>query len=87
MDELLFFTGSECVHCNEMKPLVEKLKREESINLKEIEVWHNAANARFMESIDKGFCGGVPFFVNTKTGKKICGAVDYEALKKWATGK
>ena len=37
--------------------------------------------------IDKGRCGGVPFFYNKKTGKFICGAADYDGLKKWAIGK
>ena len=86
-DELLFFTGRECPHCNDMKPLIQKLEKEEKVNLKEIEVWHNAANAKMMEKYDRGFCGGVPFFFNTKTGQWICGAVDYEKLKKWALGK
>lgn len=86
-DELLFFTGRECVHCNEMKPLVERLEKEEGIKLKEIEVWHNAKNAALMEQYDKNYCGGVPFYFNTKTGKWICGSTSYENLKKWATGK
>ncbi|MBI2547329.1 MAG: hypothetical protein HYW23_02675 [Candidatus Aenigmarchaeota archaeon] len=87
MEELLFFTGRECPHCNDMKPLVQKLEKEEGVRLKEIEVWHNAANAKMMEQYDKNYCGGVPFFINTKTGKWICGSTDYESLKKWALGK
>lgn len=86
-DELLEFYGIECIHCHEMRPLVEKMEKELNVKVKRIEVWHNATNARFMEGLDKGYCGGVPFFVNMKTGKKICGAVDYETLKKWALGK
>lgn len=86
-DELLEFYGVECVHCNEMRPLVEKLEKVEGVKIKRIEVWHNAANAQLMEKYDRGFCGGVPFFFNTKTGQWICGAVDYEKLKKWALGK
>ena len=38
-----------------------------------------------MREYDKGYCGGVPFFFNKKTGKWLCGEVDYERLKKWAT--
>jgi len=37
-----------------------------------------------MREYDKGYCGGVPFFFNKKTGKWICGSADYERLKKWA---
>ena len=92
MSELLFFTGLECVHCNEMKPLIRRLEKEEGIKLREIEVWHNAQNVRIMQNYDKNekgniFCGGVPFLVNEKTGKKICGAVGYDKLKAWALGK
>lgn len=86
-DELLEFYGTECIHCNDMRPLVEKLEKEEKIKIKRIEVWHNATNAKLMEKYDKDFCGGVPFFFNTKTGQWICGSVSYENLKKWALSK
>jgi len=82
---LLEFYGSECIHCNEMKPLVERLKKEKKVNIVKLEVWHDSKNAKLMESLDKGFCGGVPFFFNEKTGAKICGAVPYEKLKEWAS--
>ena len=86
-DELLKFTGKECPHCNDMNPLDEILEKELKVKIKSIEVWHNAANAKLMEKYDRGFCGGVPFYFNTKTGQWICGAVPYETLKKWALGK
>ena len=67
-----------------MAPLVERLEEEESINIAKLEVWHNEVNAKRMKEYDKGYCGGVPFFFNQKTGKWICGEADYERLKKWA---
>ena len=84
---LIEFYGTECVHCNEMKPLIEKLEREKKVRLTKLEVWHNAANAKILEKYDQGVCGGVPFFFNTKTNKAICGSTSYENLKKWALGK
>lgn len=84
---LLEFYGTECVHCNEMKPLVERLEKEKKIKVQRIEVWHNAANAKILDQYDQGICGGVPFFYNKKTNKAICGATSYENLKKWALGK
>lgn len=87
MKELLYFTGRECVHCIVMAPLIEKLEKEEKVKLKRIEVWHNEANARLMQQIDRGFCGGVPFFFNIRTGKWICGSTSYDRLKEWALGK
>ncbi len=86
-DELLKFYGTECPHCHDMDPLDEKMEKELKVKLKRIEVWHNSKNAQMMENYDRGFCGGVPFYFNTKTGQWICGAVDYDTLKRWASGK
>lgn len=87
MSDLIEFYGTECTHCNAMKPLVAKLEQELGMKVDKFEVWHNEENARKMEGIDNGECGGVPFFVNMKSGAKICGAVGYDKLKSWATGK
>ena len=84
---LLFFYGTECPHCHDMFPAVEQLESEEKLKVTRLDVWHNSKNAAILEKYDQGFCGGVPFFFNTKTQKWICGAVDYETFKKWATGK
>jgi hypothetical protein len=67
-----------------MDPLVERLENEERVKIAKLEVWHNEANAKLMREYDKGYCGGVPFYFNKKTGKWICGSADYERLKKWA---
>ena len=67
-----------------MDPLVERLEDEESVKVARLEVWHNEANAKLMKDYHKGYCGGVSFFFNKKTGKWICGSADYEGLKKWA---
>ena len=89
---LLMFTGAECVHCKESYPLVEKLQKEMKVKVDTIEVWHNAENAAWHDSLDKNadgsiFCGGVPFFYNEKTGAKICGTPDYSQLKAWSAAK
>jgi hypothetical protein len=67
-----------------MNPLVERLEDEADVKIEQLEVWHNEANAKLMKQYDKDYCGGVPFFFNKKSGKWICGSVDYERLKKWA---
>ena len=84
MSYLLEFYGEECPNCVDMEPLVEKLEKELSIKVKKYEIWHNEENSKLMDKYDKNFCGGVPFFYNTKTNKWICGSTDYEKLKKWA---
>ncbi|MAG47884.1 hypothetical protein CL617_04725 [archaeon] len=86
-NELVEYYGTACPHCVEMAPLIEKLEKEEKIKIKKLEVWHNAANAKKFQEADNGFCGGVPFFINTKTGKKVCGSMTYAKLKAWAQGK
>ena len=86
--DLLEFYGTECVHCKEMEPLIERLRQEEKIELTRFEVWHNMKNAELLQQIDDGSkCGGVPFFFNRKTGKWICGSTSYEKLLLWAKGK
>ena len=82
--DLLMFYGTECEHCHEMDPLVTRLEKEEGVTVTRLETWHNAENKKLLESYDRDFCGGVPFFFNTKSGKWLCGAAEYEELKAWA---
>lgn len=86
-NRLLQFFGTECIHCHEMDPLVEQLEKELNLTLTKLECWHNDENARLLQKLDQGRCGGVPFFYNEKTGKFICGSTSYEKLKAWALGK
>ncbi|HIG98924.1 TPA: hypothetical protein HA231_05905 [Candidatus Woesearchaeota archaeon] len=82
--QLLMFTGTECAHCHEMTPLVDKLEMEIKARVERLEVWHNAENMAFLKKLDDGRCGGIPFFYNQKSGKWICGNVKYEKLREWA---
>ena len=89
-NRLVMFSGTECVHCKEMDPILGQLEKE-GIHIEHVEVWHNAQNAAFLESIDKNpdgsvFCGGIPLFYNEKTGKKLCGNQKIEKLRSWAKG-
>jgi thiol-disulfide isomerase/thioredoxin len=91
-DRLIEFYGTECVHCKEMKPIIEKVEKELGVKITRLEVWHNSENAKLLQQYDKDengneFCGGIPFFYNEKTGKKICGNTSFEKLKDWAKGK
>jgi thiol-disulfide isomerase/thioredoxin len=85
MTDLLMFYGTECKHCHEMFPLIEKLDKEEKLKIKKIEIWHNSKNKKIYDKYNKGMkCTGVPFFFNKKTKKNICGSVPYKELKEWA---
>ncbi len=83
---LLEFYGETCPHCVTMKSLVEQLKKEEGIEVEQLEVWNSEKNAKKQEEYDTGLCGGVPFFYNTETKEHLCGGVPYKDLKKWACG-
>ena len=91
-NRLIEFYGTECPHCMEMESIVARLEKELKVKVTKFEIWHNSQNAKLMQQFDKDgkgrqFCGGVPFFYNEKTGKKICGSTEFEELKAWAEGK
>lgn len=85
---LLFFYGNDCPHCVKVDKIVDKLIKE-GFDIKKLEVWDNKENDKFLISLDKGEdeCGGVPFFYNENSAKKLCGEVTYEEMKNWAEGK
>jgi rubrerythrin len=83
---LLMFSGTECMHCKDMYPLVEQLEKEEGLKIEVLESWHNEENAKLLEELDQGRCGGLPFFYNRTTQQFICGNCEYEELKAWAKG-
>lgn len=83
---LIEFYGNSCPHCEKMKPLVDDLKKE-GIEVEELEVWENEENEKRMVELDKGLCGGVPFFINTETKSFLCGEATYDELRAWAAGK
>lgn len=84
--DLIEFMGTECEVCHEMAPVIERLEKEEGIKLTRYEIWHNEDNKQLFMEMDQGKCGGIPLFVNKKTGKTICGAASYEDFKAWAKG-
>lgn len=86
MSHLLEFYGTECVHCKQVEPLLERLEDELGVTVTRLEVWHNQEHAALWKKYDQGRCGGVPFFYNTRTQKWLCGTPSYEALRAWAQG-
>lgn len=83
---LLEFYGETCPHCVEMRPMVEKLEQELGVTVEKYEVWNNEENAKKLEEIDRGLCGGVPFFYNTENKKFICGACGEDEMWAWMKG-
>ena len=91
MNTLIMFHGQECPHCQRMFPLVDQLEQETGLTVERLEVWHNDKNADLMRSkkdVITPHCGGqlrVPTFLNSETSEVICGEVEYNKLKSWAT--
>lgn len=84
------FIGTECPHCESMRPLLAKLTFDTGLVIEERDTWKNKSDYRLMENYqevvgDKD-CDGIPFFYNTKTDGYLCGEVNYKTLKKWAEG-
>jgi hypothetical protein len=85
-EHLLFFYGKDCTHCKKIEDALARLEKEEGIKATWLETWANAENEQKMEKLDKMGCGGVPFLINTKTKKSICGEATYSEIKLWAEG-
>jgi len=85
MNNLIFFYGDECPHCIKMELLIDKLEKE-GVTIEKLEVWNNEENMKKLEDMDKEPCGGVPFFINTKTNKTICGEGTIDEIRSWAKG-
>lgn len=83
---LLEFYGDTCPHCVEMKPLVDSVEKALGVTIERLEVWNDEANAKRLEEIDDGLCGGVPFFYNEEAKTFICGSSDEETVTRWAKG-
>jgi hypothetical protein len=86
--DLLFFYGLDCPHCLEAERAIDDLILE-GFEIEKLEIWHNEENDKLMEELDVGenACNGIPFFLNKKTGQRICGDAPYQEIKKWAEGK
>jgi thiol-disulfide isomerase/thioredoxin len=84
---IIEFYGRECPHCHKMRPLLDKLEKA-GYEIEHYEIWHSPENRRDKYvPMEKGRCGGVPFYVNPKTDEWICGETTFGELKALADGK
>ena len=67
-----------------MEPLKEQLKEELGVQIRTFEVWYDSKNLELLQRLDRGRCGGVPFFYNKRSRRYICGATTYANLRAWA---
>lgn len=82
---LIKFYGETCAFCKQMESLDAKLEKELGVKLERLEVWNNEQNREKMLGYHS-VCQGVPMYINEETKVVLCGAVDYEILKRWAKG-
>ena len=81
---LIQFKGKGDDYCSQMEPLKEQLKEELGVEIRCFEVWYDSKNLELMQRLDRGRCGGVPFFYNKRSRRYICGATTYANLRAWA---
>ena len=86
---LYFFHGDGCPHCAEEQiDLIEDLRKDTSINVEEIEVWHDSENKKLLDKVIStyGTRSGVPYNVigdttiigySESNGEKIKRAIEY----------
>jgi len=81
---LIQFKGKGDDYCALMEPMKEQLRDELGVEIRTFEVWYDSKNLELMQRLDRGRCGGVPFFYNKRTRRYICGATTYANLRSWA---
>ena len=86
---LYFFHGDGCPHCaEEQTDLIDDLKKDSSINIEEIEVWHDSENKELLDKVISayGSRSGVPYNVigdttiigySESNGEKIKRGIEY----------
>mmetsp|Transcript_33348 Transcript_33348/g.44006 ORF Transcript_33348/g.44006 Transcript_33348/m.44006 type:complete len:211 (+) Transcript_33348:50-682(+) len=98
-EELLFFTGDNCEHCEDMKEKVKEVEKIIGEKVTEVDVWLGNRGYNMMAYInldeaeeedekkeeEKKF-NVLPFFYNARSGERIVGACSFENLLKWADG-
>ena len=87
-EDLLFFYGLDCPHCVEAEKVINDLISD-GYDIRKLEVWYNEENDKLLEELDCGedACNGVPFFLNKKTGERLCGEAPEKEIRAWAKGK
>jgi len=81
---LIQFKGKGDDYCKQMEPLKEQLRDELGLEIRCFEVWYDSKNLELLQRLDRGRCGGVPFFYNKRSRRFVCGATTYANLKAWA---
>ena len=86
---MIEFYGGECSDCTLIAPSVNRLEKEDGVEMEKLEVWSNEENKKRMESLRELYdmeCEGnfsVPSFYDPETHRLMCEPLSYEALRAW----
>ena len=86
---IIEFYGQGCPDYVAIVPEIEKLEKEEDVEIEKLEVWHNEENHNRMENLKRLYdqeCDGkfeVPSYYEEETERMICNPRSYENIKKW----
>lgn len=87
--KVIEFYGETCPYCAAVAPAVNRLEREDGVNVLRLEVWNNEENKARMEALRPLYekhCDGnmvVPSFYEEATGRLICNPSSYGVLYAW----
>ena len=87
--KIIEFYGGECPDCTLIAPSVDKLEKEDGIDVEKVEVWNNKENKKRMESLQELYnkeCKGnfsLPSFYDPESHRLICEPLSYEVLRAW----
>jgi len=86
--DLQFFYGDTCPFTAKVEPAVKKMEDSLNVRLTRYEVYKQPDNKKLLVTnpVWAEKCGGVPFFLNIKTGAVLCGQASVEDLQNWARG-
>ena len=85
-EDIVFFYGAECTWCHKMVPNLVKAQEQTGVRVVKREVWHDAGNAKMLLAAGGARCGGVPFMINNRTGKWLCGFSEVDDIVRLMRG-
>ena len=83
---LIEFVSDGSDHCEQMKPVVERLEKDLRTTVRVVNINRRSEFAELFECVGGNECGSLPFFYNRRTAQAVCGATPYTNLRKLATG-
>ena len=87
--KIIEFYGGGCPDCTLISPAVDRLEKEEAIEVEKLEVWSNEQNKKKMEGLKELYLTeckdnfAVPSFYDPESHRLLCQPLSYAILKAW----